>query len=67
MRREASRVSFLMCPFCVRVLMPLEARAFIAVLSAAGTPGCKPPVGCQLQDGQVVEIPARLADSRCSH
>jgi hypothetical protein len=22
MRREASRVSFLMCPFCVRVLMP---------------------------------------------
>jgi hypothetical protein len=25
MRREPSRVSFLMCPFCVRVLMPLEA------------------------------------------
>ena len=22
MRREASRVSFLMCPFCVRPLMP---------------------------------------------
>jgi|Tabmets5t2r1_1033131.scaffolds.fasta_scaffold00024_15 hypothetical protein len=22
MRREASRVSFLMCPFCVRVLLP---------------------------------------------
>jgi hypothetical protein len=25
MRREASRVSFLMCSFCVRVLMPCEA------------------------------------------
>jgi hypothetical protein len=25
MRREASRVSFLMCPFCVRALMPTRA------------------------------------------
>jgi hypothetical protein len=25
MRRETSRVSFLMCPFCVRALMPSEA------------------------------------------
>jgi hypothetical protein len=25
MRREASRVSFLMCPFCVRAQMPIKA------------------------------------------
>jgi hypothetical protein len=24
MRREASRVSFLMCPFCVRVVLPTK-------------------------------------------
>ena len=29
MRREASRVSFLMCPFCVRVVCLVRQRAFV--------------------------------------
>ena len=39
MRREASRVSFLMCPFCVRVVMPGEATS----LRGARQPHCPDP------------------------
>jgi hypothetical protein len=36
MRRETSRVSFLMCPFCVRAVMPSEATNLQAVLTVVG-------------------------------
>jgi putative transposase len=42
MRRETSRVSFLMCPFCVRALMPSEATCLRA----------RPRVGCINAVGQ---------------
>jgi hypothetical protein len=39
MRRETSRVSFLMCPSCVRVLMPHEATHFWADQNPRGEEG----------------------------
>jgi hypothetical protein len=39
MRRETSRVSFLMCPFCVRGLMSLQTTATAATAFLAARPG----------------------------
>jgi molybdopterin synthase catalytic subunit len=73
MRRETSRVSFLMCPFCVRGLVSAKTTLLCRDVTCQRTPPCCwgiRPRGCQglyleyeAYEGMAEEVMADLADA----